>query len=91
MNRQLWYKHGEYRLGIENATGSIYKGESLLFRGFSYTAITMFIEYSGNNPDVMDKFRTQLEMRQKLLWNEKQETAKWDHKNDDDRQKGKKK
>ena len=78
--RTLYYDHGEYRLELESATGILYKGNKLLFKGFSYEAINWFINASGNDPKIRDKFKSQLKMRQELTFATKKDKEKWDKK-----------
>ena len=78
--RTLHYDYGEYRLELENATGVLYRGEKLLFKGFSYEAIRWFISASGNNPKIRDKLRKQLKMRQELTFDRRRDKEKWDKK-----------
>ena len=78
--RTLYYNYGDYKLELENATGVLYRGEKLLFKGFSYEAIRWFISASGNDPKIKDKFRSQLKMRQELTFATKKDKEKWDKK-----------
>ena len=78
--RTLYYNYGDYKLELENATGVLYRGEKLLFKGFSYEAIRWFINVSGNNPKIRNKFRSQLKMRQELPFATKKDKEKWDKK-----------
>jgi len=43
----------------------LYKDDRLIFMGDGYKAILQFIRLSDNAPEVMDKFRAQLEQREK--------------------------
>ena len=79
-SRTLHYNYGEYKLELESATGVLYRGEKLLFKGFSYEAIRWFISASGNNPKIRDKFRNQLKMRQELTFDRRRDKEKWDKK-----------
>lgn len=46
----------------------MYISGKLMFLGDGYIAIKMFIEQSGNNPAVVERFRTQLEQREAVNW-----------------------
>jgi hypothetical protein len=62
-------KHNQYELVIDGSTGLFYVNDRLMFKGFSYVAISMFIR-SCDNPNVTEKFRAQLEMREKPKFKE---------------------
>ena len=53
-------------LDTSNTTKSrLYQDDKLVFMGDGYKAILQFIRLSDNAPEVMEKFRAQLEMREK--------------------------
>ncbi len=56
--------------------GSLFVNGRLVFKGDGYIAIKMFIHESGNAPEVIDKFKAQLNMREQLKWNKQQENNK---------------
>ena len=79
-SRTLHYNYGEYKLELESATGVLYRGEKLLFKGFSYEAIRWFINASGDDPKIKEKFRNQLKMRQELTFDRIKDKEKWNNK-----------
>jgi hypothetical protein len=61
-------------LDLENAhRAKLYKDDKLLFLGDGYKAITMLIRNSKNSMPVEEKFRNQLETRQKPAFTVKQD------------------
>ena len=48
----------------------LYRNGRLQFMGDHYVAITMLLRFSENHPDVREKFKTQLEMREKPRFEE---------------------
>ena len=62
------YRHNNLELVMEDGRGWFYIGKQLMFRGSSYIALKMFITHSDNDPDIMDKFRKQLEQREKVTF-----------------------
>jgi len=58
--------HNNLMLDTSNTTKSrLYQDDKLVFMGDGYKAILQFIRLSDNAPEVMEKFRAQLEMREK--------------------------
>ena len=49
----------------DTAKSRLYQDDRLIFMGDGYRAILQFIRLSNNAPEVMEKFRAQLEMREK--------------------------
>ena len=66
----LVYKHNQYALEVDRSKGRFYIDGKLMFKGFAYTAIKMYI---GNVPEHRHKFKNQLNMRQKVEFKEKNE------------------
>ena len=56
----------EIQLEIEGSRGKLYHRNSLKFIGDSYLSIKTAIALSGDHPDVIDKFKNQLEQREKI-------------------------
>jgi hypothetical protein len=54
----------------------LYKSGRLQFMGDHYVAITMLLRFSDNHPDVREKFRQQIEMREKPQFTSPEYTAK---------------
>jgi hypothetical protein len=68
------FKHENFLLDLENAhRAKLYKDDKLLFLGDGYRAITMLIRNSKNSMPVEEKFRNQLETRQKPAFTVKQD------------------
>ncbi len=65
------YKFENLILDMENsARAKLYVSGHLAFIGDGYVALQMFIRESGNNPLVVKRFKSQLEMREKHKWKE---------------------
>lgn len=62
-------KHNQNELMIDGSIGTFYVNDRLMFRGFSYVAMNMFIR-ACDDPNVTEKFRAQLEMREKPKFKE---------------------
>lgn len=58
------YEHKNNKLDVRGRIGHLYVNQHLLFVGDSYKAILMFIKFSNNNKNVLNKFRNQLEQRE---------------------------
>jgi hypothetical protein len=68
------FRHENFLLDLENAhRAKLYKDDKLLFLGDGYRAITMLIRNSKNSMPVEEKFRNQLETRQKPAFTVKQD------------------
>ena len=64
---KYYWKH--IVLDLDNsARAKLYDGNQLVFLGDGYMALKMFITRSGNDPAVTKKFKSQLQMREKLQW-----------------------
>ena len=59
------YVHEDLELRMEKGEGILSKGNTLLFKGFPYTAIKMMLNASKHDPKVYAMFRQQLEQREK--------------------------
>ena len=65
------YNFGNLILDLNNsARAKLYKNKQLVFIGDGYIALKMFLKDSEYHPDVMDKFKNQLEQREKYKWKE---------------------
>ena len=72
------YKHNDSELNLTNsAKASLYDKGKLIFKGDVYIAIKMFIKLSGNNKQVIKKFKQQLDQREHPKW--KQQDVKLEH------------
>tara|TARA_X000001388_G_scaffold51351_1_gene37187 strand:+ start:1232 stop:1534 length:303 start_codon:yes stop_codon:yes gene_type:complete len=58
------YTYLNNTLVIEGSEGLLYDNNKLMFKGNSYIAIKLYIANSNNNPEVKDKFKQQLTMRE---------------------------
>ena len=61
----MWYEHEEYKLELLYGKAKFYDKGQLMFKGDGYTGLQMFIKASDNNTKVMEKFKSQLRMREK--------------------------
>ena len=59
------YVHEDLELRMEKGEGILSSGNTLLFKGFPYTAIKMMLNASKDAPEVYAMFRQQLEQREK--------------------------
>lgn len=64
----MLYSHKNIILEYATTRSKLYISGKLMFLGDGYIAIKMFIEQSGNNPAVVERFRTQLEQREAVNW-----------------------
>ena len=68
------FKHENFMLDLENAhRAKLYQDDKLLFLGDGYKAITILIRNSKNSTPVQEKFRNQLNTRQKPAFTVKQD------------------
>ena len=63
-------------LELWNSKGSLFQNGKLLFRGDGYIAIKMFVHESGNAPEVVERFKNQLYMREEVKWKKRDEEVK---------------
>jgi hypothetical protein len=61
------YRYKKYSLDLQGGKASFYEDNLLKFKGDGYVAIKMFVS-ACDNQNVTDKFKTQLETREKLQW-----------------------
>tara|TARA_R110000851_G_scaffold70389_5_gene157045 strand:+ start:76 stop:345 length:270 start_codon:yes stop_codon:yes gene_type:complete len=59
------YTYGELIFVVDNASSRLYNKKQLIFKGNSYIGLKLMIEHSKNNPEVIDMFKAQLELREK--------------------------
>ena len=57
------YAHKNYKLEVRRDKGKFYSNDKLVFQGFAFAALKMFID-NCNNDNVNDKFKMQLPMRE---------------------------
>ena len=67
------YQHKDLILELWNSKASLYQKGKLVFRGDGYIAIKMFIDKSGNNEEVIKKFKPQLDSREEVRWKKRDE------------------
>ena len=63
-------------LELWNSKGSLFQNGKLVFRGDGYIAIKMFIDKTGNAPEVVERFKSQLSMREEVKWKKRDEEVK---------------
>jgi len=63
-------------LELWNSKGSLFQNGKLVFRGDGYLAIKMFVYKTGNAPEVLERFKSQLSMREEVKWKRKDEEVK---------------
>ena len=66
----LVYKHNKYALEIDRSKGRFYIDDKLMFKGFAYSAIKIYISHV---PEHKYKFKKQLNMRQKVEFSKTKE------------------
>lgn len=68
------YRHGSLLLDLNNSNkAKLYDDNKLMFMGDGYRAITMFVRATGNDPDVRERFASQLKMREKPKFSHEQD------------------
>tara|TARA_Y100000592_G_scaffold19815_1_gene30372 strand:- start:666 stop:1004 length:339 start_codon:yes stop_codon:yes gene_type:complete len=72
------YEHKPSKTTLElwNSKGSLFQNGKLLFRGDGYIAIKMFVDKTGNAPEVVERFKSQLTMREEVKWKKRDEEVK---------------
>ena len=58
------YAHKNYKLEVQRDIGRFYVNDKLVFQGFAFAALNMFIG-NCNNDNVNKQFKMQLTMREK--------------------------
>ena len=67
------YQFKNLELEIAEGRGTLLINNKLVFKGHGYLAIKEFIRHSKNDPAVIARFRTQLDMREKPRFRDLQE------------------
>ena len=72
------YEHKPSKTILElwNSKGSLFQNGKLLFRGDGYIAIKMFVYETGNAPEVVERFKSQLTMREEVKWKRRDDEVK---------------
>ena len=72
------YEHKPSKTILElwNSKGSLFQNGKLLFRGDGYIAIKMFVDKTNNAPEVIERFKSQLTMREEVKWKKRDEEVK---------------
>ena len=72
------YEHKPSKTTLElwNSKGSLFQNGKLLFRGDGYIAIKMFVDKTGNAPEVVERFKSQLTMREEVKWKKRDDEVK---------------
>ena len=72
------YEHKPSKTILElwNSKGSLFQNGKLLFRGDGYIAIKMFVHETGNAPEVVERFKNQLTMREEVKWKRRDDEVK---------------
>ena len=72
------YEHKPSKTTLElwNSKGSLFQNGKLLFRGDGYIAIKMFVDKTNNAPEVIERFKSQLTMREEVKWKKRDEQVK---------------
>jgi len=71
----LIYAHKNYKLEINKDKGKFYNNNKLLFQGFAFKALMIFID-NCNNTNVKEKFKSQLNMREQCKFRERKKDDK---------------
>ena len=71
----LIYEHKNYRLEINRDKGTFYTNDKLVFKGFAFKALMIFID-NCNNDNVKWKFQPQLTMREQCRFKERNKDDK---------------
>lgn len=59
------YTHNNHEIVLDKDRGTVYTDNMLVFKGYSHTAIIMFIKQTDNDPIVVERFRDRLEQYNK--------------------------
>lgn len=59
------YTHNNHEIVLDKDRGTVYTDNILVFKGYSHTAILMFIKQTDNDPIVVERFRDRLEQYNK--------------------------
>ena len=59
------YTHNNHEIVLDKDRGTVYTDGMLVFKGYSHTAIIMFIKQTDNDPIVVERFRNRLEQYNK--------------------------
>lgn len=59
------YTHNNHEIVLDKDRGTVYTDNMLVFKGYSHTAILMFIKQTDNDPIVVERFRDRLEQYNK--------------------------
>ncbi|QZI94418.1 hypothetical protein MelnitzEXVC044M_136 [Methylophilales phage Melnitz EXVC044M] len=59
------YTHNNHEIVLDKDRGTVYTDDMLVFKGYSHTAIIMFIKQTDNDPIVVERFRNRLEQYNK--------------------------
>ena len=72
------YEHKPTNTTLElwNSKGSLFQNGRLLFRGDGYIAIKMFVDKTNNAPEVIERFKSQLTMREEVKWKKRDDEVK---------------
>ena len=72
------YEHKPSKTTLElwNSKGSLFQNGKLLFRGDGYIAIKMFVDKTNNAPEVIERFKSQLTMREEVKWKKRDDEVK---------------
>ena len=71
----LIYAHDKYKLEINKDKGKLYTYNKLIFQGFAFKALMMFIDFCDND-NVRNKFQSQLSMREQCRFKERKKNDK---------------
>jgi len=63
-DRPMFYKHENIILELTGSKGTLFIDDKLIFKGFGYQAIKMYISATGNDPVASKPFKKQLSMRE---------------------------
>ena len=69
------YAHKNYRLEVRRDQGKFYNNNKLIFQGFAFKALIMFIDNCNDN-NVRSKFKSQLSMREQCKFKERRKDDK---------------
>ena len=71
----LKYAHKQYKLEINRDRGKFYNNNKLIFQGFAFKALMMFID-NCNDTNVKENFQSQLTMREECKFKERRKDDK---------------
>ena len=72
----MLYRHKNVILELTDSKGTLFVDNKLIFKGFGYSAIKMYVSYCDNHPDAIKPFKKQLETREHCRFEHQEQLKK---------------